>query len=215
MTNTKSPTRQDSLCFKLTNDASWQGRWWLLDVETNGLNRQENDIIALRLARMEEYETIEEREILVRPRRPSSSWAERITGISNRELEQAAPLEEALEQLEAANASDRLLLYDRDFTVPFLENAYERCGREFRLDYLPLDRLAERLGASGPKRIGRLLETLPPPPASWPYAPPKNHYLEQLYRLTLTLFGKLAAAYVHDTARSVHLFKLEESEWIL
>ncbi len=211
MTNTESQTRQDRFCCKLTSGPPWQGCWWLLDVETNGLNRQENDIIALRLARMEGYKTIEEREILVCPRRPSSPWAEQLTGISNRELEQAAPLEEALEQLESANASDRLLLYDRDFTVPFLENAYDRCGREFRLDYLPLDRLAERLGASGPKRIGRLLETLPPPPASWPYAPPRNHYLEQLYRLALALFGKLAVTYdVHDTAQFVRLFELEE-----
>jgi len=194
MTNTESPTRQDRFCRKLTSGASWQGCWWLLDVETNGLDRRENDIIALRLARMEEYATTEEREILVCPQRPSSPWAESLTGISNRELEHAAPLEEALEQLEAANASGRLLLYDRDFTVPFLENAYAQCGRTFRLDYLPLDRLAEQLGVPGPKRIGRLLETLPPPPASWPDVPPENGELARLYQLTRALFYRLEEA---------------------
>lgn len=194
MTNTESPTRQNHFCRELTIGASWQGCWWLLDVETNGLGRREDDIIALRLARMEGYVTTEEREILVRPRRPSSPWAERLTGISNQELEEAAPLEEALEQLEAANASDRLLLYDRDFTVPFLENAYAQCGRTFRLDYLPLDRLAEQLGVPGPKRIGRLLETLPPPPASWPDVPPENGELAWLYQLTRALFYRLEEA---------------------
>ncbi len=70
MTNTESQTRQDRFCCKLTSGTPWRGCWWLLDVETNGLDRQENDIIALRLACMEGYETIEEQEILVRPRRP-------------------------------------------------------------------------------------------------------------------------------------------------
>ncbi len=194
MTNTESPTRQDRFCCKPTGGASWRGHWWLLDVETNGLDRQENDIIALRLARMEGYKIIEEREILVCPRRPSSPWAESLTGISNRELEQAAPLEEALEQLEAANASGRLLLYDQSFVVPFLKNAYERCGRTFRLDYVPLDRLAEQLGVPGPKRIGRLLETMPPPPASWPDVPPENGELARLYQLTRALFYRLEEA---------------------
>jgi len=195
MTNTESLTRQDRSCCKLTSGAPWRGRWWLLDVETNGLDRQEDDIISLRLARMESYETVEEREFPVRPRHPSSPWVDRLTGIANRELELAAPLEEALEQLETANDSGHLLLYDRSFVVPFLKNAYDRCGRAFRLDYLPLDDLAEQLGISGPKRIDRLLETLPPPPASWPYTPPRNHYLEQLYQLALVLFVKFAGAY--------------------
>ncbi len=128
MTNAENLARQDGFRFDLTGGVSWQGHWWLLDVETNGLDRREDDIIALRLARMEGYKTIEEREILVRPRRPSSPWAEQLTGISTEALEQAIPLEKALEELETANGSGCLFLYNQSFVVPFLENAYRQCG---------------------------------------------------------------------------------------
>jgi hypothetical protein len=201
-------TRHDRFCCKLT-DTPWQGRWWLMDVETNGLDCRENDIIALYLSCMEGFKTIEERTLLIRPRHPSSPWAEGLTGIANRELEQAAPLGEALAQLDAANASGCLLLYHQSFVVSFLKNAYERCGREFQLDYLPLDRLAVRLGAPWPKPIGRVLEALEAPTAR-PYAPPGNRYLAQLYQLALTLFEKLDTAYdVHDTAQLARFFALE------
>lgn len=43
----------------------------MADVETSGLNRQEDDIIALRLACMEDFSITEEREILIRPRQRS------------------------------------------------------------------------------------------------------------------------------------------------
>ena len=56
----------------ITEPAAWSGLWWLLDVETSGLNRQEDDIIALRLACMEDFSITEEREILIRPRQPLS-----------------------------------------------------------------------------------------------------------------------------------------------
>ena len=58
----------------ITEPAAWSGLWWLLDVETSGLNRQEDDIIALRLACMEDFSITEEREILIRPRQPLSPW---------------------------------------------------------------------------------------------------------------------------------------------
>ena len=88
-------TTVESPILNLTGTVHWRDRWWLLDVETSGLDRQEDDIIALRLAWMENYNVIQEREILVRPRRPLRPWVEGLTGISNQTLEQALPLEEA------------------------------------------------------------------------------------------------------------------------
>ena len=124
--------------------------WWLLDVETSGLDRQEDDIIALRLACMEEYQIKQEREILIFPRRPLRAWAEGVTGISNQMLEQALPLEETLQELEALDSP--LLFLDRDFTLPFLRNAYSRCDREFSNPCLLLDRLAALLLGCSPRQ---------------------------------------------------------------
>lgn len=68
--------------------------WWLLDFETSGLDRKKDSIIALFLARLEDWKTAEERTILIRPDKLLEPWAKKLTGISNRELEQAMPLEE-------------------------------------------------------------------------------------------------------------------------
>lgn len=94
-------TENASPLLNITDTVSWRDRWWLLDVETSGLDRQEDDIIALRLACMEDYKITQERELLIRPRRPLRAWAEGVTGISNQILEQALPLEEALRDLDA------------------------------------------------------------------------------------------------------------------
>ncbi len=52
--------------------------WWLLDVETSGLDREKDSVIALRLARLENLETVEERMILTRPVEPLTPWAEKM-----------------------------------------------------------------------------------------------------------------------------------------
>lgn len=78
MTNSEGPL------LNMTSTAHWQDRWWLLDVETSGIDREKDDIIALRLACMEDYNIIQEREILVCPRRPLRRWAERLTACAVR-----------------------------------------------------------------------------------------------------------------------------------
>lgn len=172
-----------------TGTARWQGRWWLLDVETSGLDREKDSIITLSLARLENLETVEERTILVRPEAPLTPWAEKLTGISNRDLEQALPLEDALIQLEAVRG--RFLFLNQGFTRPFLENAYGRCGRECSLCFLTLDGLLEQAEIPPRQTVKRLLDALPSPPESWPDAPPENRQLARLYQLTRAVFYQL------------------------
>lgn len=184
----------------MTKAAAWSGRWRLLDVETSGLDRQEDDVIALRLACMEDRQIMQEREILVRPRRPLRPWAEGLTGISNQALDQAASLEEAICQLEALDAP--LLFLGRSFTLPFLQEAYQRCGREFLHPCLLLDRLAALLlGGSPRQKAERFLEKLPPPdrPRGMP---PRNADLKALYELSLAVFSALENVHhIQDTAQ--------------
>ena len=193
-------TGNESLLLNITDTVSWRDRWWLLDVETSGLDRQEDDIIALHLACMENHNVIQKREILARPRRPLRPWAEKLTGISSQALGQALPLEEALLELEALDSP--LLFLDRDFTLPFLRNAYSRCGREFSKPCLLLDRLAARLlGCSPRQKTDMFLEKLPPPDCLRGMLP-RNTDLRKLYELSLAVFYALEnVCHIQDTAQ--------------
>ena len=102
--------------------------------------------------------------------------------------------------LEALDAP--LLFLDRGFTLPFLQAAYRRCGREFLHPCLLLDRLATLLlGGSPRQRTERFLEKLPPPdcPRSMP---PRNPDLRKLYELSLAVFDALENVHhIQDTAQ--------------
>lgn len=188
----KRPVTADSVLLHMEGPASRQGRWWLLDIETSGIDPVQDDIIALRLACLEDRVVREEREVLVRPRRPLRPWAEQLTGIANQDLEQAISLQEAADALEALDAP--LVLLDRDFGLPFLQNAFSLCGREFCLPCLLLDRLAALLlGCSPKQRTERFLAQLPPP-AGWESGAPRDRYLCALYQLTLAAFARLEEA---------------------
>lgn len=76
-------TENESPLLYITDTVSWRDRWQLLDVETSGLDRQEDDIIALRLTCMENYNVIQERKILIRPPPPAPS----LGGMNDRHLQ--------------------------------------------------------------------------------------------------------------------------------
>lgn len=202
-------TENESPLLNITDTVSWRDHWWLLDVETSGLDRQEDDIIALRLTCMENYNVMREREILIRPRRPLRAWAEGLTGISNQALEQALPLEEALREPEALDSP--FLFLDRDFTLPFLRNACSRCGREFSKPCLLLDRLAARLlGCSSRQKTEMFLEKLPPP-NGLRGTPPQNPDLRKLYALSLAVFHALEGTYhIQNTAQLTDFYEQGE-----
>lgn len=199
----------ESPLLNITDTVSWRDRWWLLDAETSGLDRQEDDIIALRLTCMENYNVMREREILIRPRRPLRAWAEGLTGISNQTLERAFPLEEALRELDVLNGP--FLFLDRDFTLPFLRNACLRCGREFSKPCLLLDRLAARLlGCSSRQKTEMFLEKLPPPNGLCD-ALPQNPDLRKLYALSLAVFHALEGTYhIQNTAQLTDFYEQGE-----
>ena len=208
-------TKSENPILNMASTAHWQDRWWLLDVETSGLHPQEDDIIALYLACMENFAVDEERTILVRPQKPLEPRIERLTGISNQDLEQGIPLEDAMRQLKELEG-ENFLIHDRNFTLPFLKRVCAQCHIEYKPSCVLLDRLAVLL-LRGPDhrrlslKIRNLLDKLPDPPNDWANVPPKNRYLTELYQLALALFGKSTVEYdVHDTSQLVHLLALDE-----
>ena len=129
-----------------------------------------------------------------------SPWAEKLTGIINQALEQALSPDEAVSQLEELDGP--FLFLDRDFTLPFLQNAYLRCGREFALPCLLLDRpTAMLLGCSPRQRADAFLEQLPPPDGLGGM-PPHNTDLRKLYELSLAVFRVLEETHhIQNTAQ--------------
>lgn len=199
--------RHETPLLNLTGTVRWRDRWWLLDAETSGRDRQKDDIIALRLACMEEYSVTQEQEILIRPRRPLRPWVEGVTGISNQALEQAAPLDAAINRLEGLDGP--LLFLDRDFTLPFLQNAFLRCGRAFSKPCLLLDRFAARLLDCSPRQKTDQFQRLPPPNGLCG-TPPQDPALNELYTLSLAVFHAL-----EESQNTVDRTDFEEQETYL
>ena len=207
--------KSESPLLNMPGTVRWQDRWWLLDMETSGIHPQEDEIIALYMAHMENFAVVEERIILIRPPKPLEPRKERLTGISNQDLERGIPLEDAMRQMKEL-AGESFLILDRNFTLPFLKRACAQCRIKYQPRCVLLDRLAVLLLRGSDRRrlslkIRNLLERLPDPPNDWADVSPKNRYLAELYQLALTLFGKLAVEYdVHDTSQLIHVFELEE-----
>lgn len=189
--------------YNMAETVNWRDCWWLLDIETNGLDRQTDDMIALRLACMENYKITQEREILIRPRRQLGIYAEQLTGISNQTLEKATSLTEAIRQLERLDGP--LLFLDRDFTLQFLQNAYLRCGEEFCKPCLLMDRLAARaLGCPARQKVSKFFKLLPSSEDKRDALPADIH-LKELFALTLTVFRVFEDTYfIQNTAVADH-----------
>ena len=160
-------------------------RLWLLDTETSGPDWEKHSIIALRLVRLEGWEAVEERTILVRPEKPLSRQAEKLTGISNRELEGALTLKKALAELEGVTGGRSAYILDRESAFPFLIRAYGRCNRRFPRNIQRLDLRLDGMGIPGRQSFAKLFKALPPVPAGvMPDVPPKDWYMQELYELT-------------------------------
>ena len=105
--------RNRNLAVKLLRESTlpcWQNReamrsnmfndaWYLIDIETTGLDRWKDRIIAIRIARMANYEINWERPtIYIRQAEPLPAPVAEITGITDKMLAGGVSMEEALEE---------------------------------------------------------------------------------------------------------------------
>ena len=114
--------------------------WCLLDIETSDLNPLVSDIIAIRIARIANYEITYQHTYYIKQRSPIDDTIAELTGISNNKLEHGVSLEEALEEIENT-VKDPFVIVDEDFVIPFLRAAYHKCAMRYRHPYLCLDGL--------------------------------------------------------------------------
>lgn len=130
---------QEAMRSNMFNDA-----WYLIDIETTGLDRWKDRIIAIRIARMANYEINWERPtIYIRQDEPLPAQITEITGITDKMLAGGVSMEEVLEELDSLPCKDTPFLFtNEDFATGFLNAEYLRCGKTFDRPYVAIDKLA-------------------------------------------------------------------------
>lgn len=181
--------------------------WYLIDLETTGKDPLVDDIIAVRIARMANYEIKGEEIFYIKPRKPVSQEYADMVGLSLEKIENGMPLEQVVEELESLNAP--LLFFCENYNSAFLDVAWHLCGKTFEKPYLALDGLAAIAFGHNLMRTekelqesieGRMLER----------SPVSDPYLARLYDLTLTVFEELQNRY--DVHAPCHFDKLFGAE---
>ena len=149
--------RSRSLAVKTLRNASlpcWQNRaamrsnmfndgWYLIDIETTGVDVWKDRILCIRLAYMANYELRQPQTIYIRQSEPLPEGISNRTGITEEMMAHGISLEEAVEQIEELSCSDTPLVFtSEEFTAGFLNAAFLRCGKSFDRPYLAIDKLA-------------------------------------------------------------------------
>mgnify|MGYP005864054785 FL=1 len=185
--------RNRNLAVKLLRESTlpcWQNReamrsnmfndaWYLIDIETTGLDRWKDRIIAIRIARMANYEINWERPaICIQQDKPLPAQISEITGITDDMLAGGVSMEEALEELDSLPCKDTPFRFtNEDFATGFLNAEYLRCGKTFDRPYVAIDKLAnipfgylmQRKAWNIPALVGfKTLRKIPVPEAATP-----------------------------------------------
>ena len=200
--------RNRKLAVKLLRESSlpcWQGRytirgnmlndgWWLIDIETTGLDVWKDRIIAIRYTKMADYAVRGETTLYIRQPKPLPEGVSELTGITDDMLARGISLEEAVSELEALPCGDTPFVFtDEDFTAGFLNAAFLRCGKTFDRPYVAIDKLANIPFGYLMQRRARNIPSLIAPELT------ENAYfdteLQSLYSLTKCTFEALLARY--------------------
>lgn len=149
--------RNRKLAVKLLRESSlpcWQGRytmrgnmlndgWWLIDIETTGLDAWKDRILSIRYTKMANYEVRGETTLYIRQPEPLPERISELTGITDDMLARGISLEEAVSELETLPCKDTPFVFTgEDFTTGFLNAAFLRCGKTFERPYLAIDKLS-------------------------------------------------------------------------
>lgn len=200
--------RNRKLAVKLLRESSlpcWQDRyamrgnmlndgWYLIDIETTGLNVWKDRILSIRYTKMANYEVRGETTLYIRQPEPLPERISELTGITNDMLARGISLEEAVSELETLPCKDTPFVFtNEDFTTGFLNAAFLRCGQSFDRPYLAIDKLANIPFGYLMQRRARNIPSLIAPELT------ENAYLDtelqSLYTLTKCTFEALLSQY--------------------
>lgn len=185
------PCWQDrcAMCSNMFNDA-----WYLIDLETTGLDMWKDRIIAIRYTRMANFEAHGETTLYIRQPEPLPEHITELTGITDNMLARGISLEEAIGELNALPCKDTPFVFTgEDFTAGFLNAAFLRSGKTFDRPYLAIDKLANiPFGYLMQRRARNIPSLVAPELTESAYLDPE---LQALYALTKCTFEALMTRY--------------------
>lgn len=168
--------------------------WYLIDIETTGLDVWKDRIIAIRFSKMANFEVHGESTIYIRQPEPLPENITNLTGITDDMLEHGVSLEEAIEELDALPCKSIPFVFtDEDYTTGFLNAAFLRCGKALDRPYLAIDKLANIPFGYLMQRRARNIPSLADPESTEDLL--FDTELQELYALTKCTFDALMNRY--------------------
>lgn len=102
----------------------------VFDLETTGLSNRINEIIEFGAVKMKHREVIDRKQMFVRPNKPIPARISALTHITQRDVENALPIESVLDELLEFIGDSVLVAHNAAFDVGFMNAACRKCGYE-------------------------------------------------------------------------------------
>lgn len=112
--------------FDLINNLSF----CVLDLETTGGNLQNDKIIEIGMVRIENLKVVDEKDFLINPEIPIPEFIQKLTGISNSDVENAPTIEQVIHEIIPFLGDSILVAHNTSFDIPFLNSVLRRLGLE-------------------------------------------------------------------------------------
>ena len=168
--------------------------WYLLDLTSTGIDPTSDEVIAITIAYMSQYELQEKETIYIKPSRPLTEEDEAITGITNEMLEAGMSKAEAVSYLEHLPLPAPFILETEKYDYPALKALYHFCGKKFDHPYVAIDGLAAiAFGYKLLRRSADLVKAVSD--RMQRYIPEEDRNIAELYALTLAVFDNLQNRY--------------------
>lgn len=119
-------------------------RYVICDIEATGLH-DEKDLIEISLITFEDEKIVEIYETLVNPEVPVSNFVRELTGINQRELDQAPRFHDVAESIRLRVEGNTFVSHNTDFDFGLLKKKFAERGEELRARSLCTLKLSEQL----------------------------------------------------------------------
>ena len=168
--------------------------WYLLDITPTGIDPLSDEVIAITIAFMGQYELREKETLYIKPSRPLTEEDEAVTGITNEMLENGISKEDAVSYLETLPHSAPFIIKTEKYDYPALKALYHFCGKKFDHPYIAIDGLSAivfgykllRRSSDLANEVSDLLHL---------YIPEDERYIAEMYTLTVAVFENLRNRY--------------------
>ena len=161
--------------------------WYLIDIETTGIDPIVDEVISLTVSFMADYEILSSETLYIKPSCPISERIEELTGITNEQLERGITKEEAVKYLMELPSPSPFIFERFSYFVPFLQALFCKCGEKFNAPYITVDGLAAiTRGYTLARRIEKMVASIES--RKYERTPVDNQYIAKLNFTSSAIF---------------------------